>query len=225
MFVADGVQAIAWEFQQEELGAAFTRTLWNLLVRNDEMSTILLRFIWFMPLKFKRKFIKAIDAHLSERYPMFKGLSEGWPGETCIPPYIRPPEQRSHDFELVNQGYLGYMNLGYSAREVELFVWLEVLRDKQCQDRPCEIGVLLKNKHGTEGRLPGQDPHPRDARPAGPGQVPPGARADRELQPAAERHRPRVPAGTAVPGRVHAHASGRSRSASSSGSCRSATSW
>ena len=154
VFVADGVQAIAWEFQQEELGPAFTTTLWNLLLRNDEMSTILLRFIWFMPLKFKRRFIDAIDRHLGERYPMFKGLSKGWPGETCIPPYIRPPEQRSHDFELVNQGYLGYMNLGYSAREVELFVWLEVLRDKQCQDRPCEIGVLLKNKKEPKGGCP-----------------------------------------------------------------------
>jgi glutamate synthase (NADPH/NADH) small chain len=154
VFVADGVQAIAWEFQQEELGAAFTRTLWQLLLRNDDMSTILLRFMWFMPLKFKRRFVKAIDVHLAERYPMFKGLAEGWPGETCIPPYIRPPEQRSHDFELVNQGYLGYMNLGYSAREVELFVWLEVLRDKQCQDRPCEIGVLLKNKKEPKGGCP-----------------------------------------------------------------------
>jgi glutamate synthase (NADPH/NADH) small chain len=154
VFVADGVQAIAWEFQQEELGRGFTETLWNLLVRNDEMSTLLLRFIWFMPLKFKRRFVKAIDMHLSERYPMFKGLSEGWPGETCIPPYIRPPEQRSHDFDLVNQGYLGYMNLGYSAREVELFVWLEVLRDKQCQDRPCEVGVLLKNKREPKGGCP-----------------------------------------------------------------------
>ncbi|HVN43407.1 MAG TPA: hypothetical protein VMT50_11535, partial [Steroidobacteraceae bacterium] len=154
VFVADGVQAIGWEFQQEELGAEFTRTLWELLLRNDEMSTILLRFIWFMPLKFKRKFIKAIDAHLSERYPMFKGLAEGWPGETCIPPYIRPPEQRSQDFELVNQGYLGYMNLGYSAREVELFVWLEVLRDKQCQDRPCEVGVLLAAKREPKGGCP-----------------------------------------------------------------------
>ncbi len=154
VFVADGVQAIAWEFQQEEIGATFTATLWELLLRNDEMSTILLRFIWFMPLKFKRRFIKAIDTHLSGRYPMFKGLSEGWPGETCIPPYIRPPQQRSQDFELVNQGYLGYMNLGYTAREVELFVWLEVLRDKQCQDRPCEVGVLLKNKAEPKGGCP-----------------------------------------------------------------------
>jgi glutamate synthase (NADPH/NADH) small chain len=154
VFVADGVQAIAWEFQQEALGAGFTRTLWNLLLRNDAMSTVLLRFLWFMPLKFKRRFVAALDAHLSDRYPMFQGLSRGWPGETCIPPYIRPPEQRSHDFELVNQGYLGYMNLGYTAREVELFVWLEVLRDKQCQDRPCEIGVLLKNRKEPKGGCP-----------------------------------------------------------------------
>ena len=36
MFVADGMQAIAWEFQQDELGAAFTRALWNLLLRDDD---------------------------------------------------------------------------------------------------------------------------------------------------------------------------------------------
>ena len=105
------------------------------------MSSILLRFIWNIPLKFKRKFIAAIDAHLSDRYPMFKGLSQGWPGQNSIPPYIRPPQERAKDFDLVNQGYLGYMGLGYSAREVDLLVWLEVLRDKQCEDRPCEIGI------------------------------------------------------------------------------------
>ncbi len=105
------------------------------------MSALLLRFIWNVPLKFKRKFIIAIDAHLSDRYPMFKGLSQGWPGQNGIPPYIRSPEERARDFELVNQGYLGYMNLGYSAREVDLLVWLETLRDKQCEDRACELGV------------------------------------------------------------------------------------
>lgn len=154
MFVADGVQAIAWEFQQEELGAAFTRTLWGLLLRDDEMSTVLLRFIWAMPLRFKRKFIKAIDDHLSDKYPMFKGLSDGWPAEVFIPPYIRPPEERTHDFELVNTGYLGYMALGYTQREVEMFVWLEVLRDKQCQDKPCELGVLIHGKKEPKGGCP-----------------------------------------------------------------------
>ena len=154
MFVTDGTQAIVWEFRQEELGAAFTRTLWDLLLRGDDMSAILQRFIWNVPLKFKRKFIRAIDVHLSDRYPMFRGLSEGWPGQNSIPPYMRPAEERSHDFGLVNQGYLGYMGLGFSAREVDLFVWLEVLRDKQCEDRPCEIGVAVEGKSEPKGGCP-----------------------------------------------------------------------
>src|SRR5574337_58203 len=141
MFIDDGAQAIVWEFRQEALGPDFTRTLWKLLLRDDGMSAILLRFIWNVPLKFKRKFVAAIDACLSDRYPMFKGLSKGWPGQNGIPPFIRSPEERARDFGLVNQGYLGYMNLGYSAREVDLFVWLETLRDKQCEDRACELGV------------------------------------------------------------------------------------
>ena len=152
VFIDDGAQAIVWEFKQDQLGGEFTKTLWSLLLRDDDMSAILQRFIWDLPLKFKRKFIAAIDAHLSDRYPMFKDLSKGWPAASFIPPYIRPPEVRSKDFDLVNQGYLGYASLGYSAREVDLFVWLEVLRDKQCDDRPCELGVLLGKK--TKGGCP-----------------------------------------------------------------------
>ena len=92
MFIADGMEAIAWEFQQNDLGANFTRTLWDLLLRGDDMSTVLLRFVWAIPLKFKRKFIRAIDANLSDRYPMFKGLSKGWPGLNSSPPYMRPAD-------------------------------------------------------------------------------------------------------------------------------------
>ena len=141
-FITEGTNAIAWEFQQDELGEAFTRTFWDLLLRNDAMSIMLMRFIWNIPLKFKRKFMRALDMHMSDRYPMFKGLSENWPADNNIPPYIRPPAERAHDFDLVNQGYIGYMGLGYSFREVEMLVWLEVLRDKQCDDRPCEVGHL-----------------------------------------------------------------------------------
>jgi glutamate synthase (NADPH/NADH) small chain len=154
MFISDGMQAIAWEFQQQDLGARFTRTFWDLLVRGDDMSTVLLRFVWAIPLKFKRKFIRAIDLHLSDTYPMFKGLSKGWPGLNSIPPYMRPADERARDFGLVNQGYLGYLGLGYSAREVDLFVWLEVLRDQQCKDKPCEIGVVLKGRTDTKGGCP-----------------------------------------------------------------------
>ena len=152
VFIEDGTQAIAWEFKQEELGADFTKALWAILSRGDDMATILQRFIWAAPLKFKRKFIVGIDKHLGDRYPMFKGLSENWPSGNFIHPYVRPAEVRANDFELVTTGYLGYRALGYTMRDVDLFVWLEVLRDKQCQDRPCELGALVHGK--TKGGCP-----------------------------------------------------------------------
>ena len=38
------------------------------------------------------------------------------------------------------------MGLGYSFREIELLVWLEVLRDKQCEDSPSEIGLIREGQ-------------------------------------------------------------------------------
>ena len=154
MFIADGANAIVWEFQQEELSPNFVRTLWDLMLRDDDTSKMLMRFIWDVPLKLKRKFVRGIDQNLSDRYPMFKGLSENWPAENFIPPYIRSPEERSEDFGLVNQGYLGYMNLGYTAREVEMLVWLEALRDKQCEDAPCELGLCIEGFAEPKGGCP-----------------------------------------------------------------------
>ena len=69
MFIADGTNAIVWEFQQPELGAAFINTFWDLLLRDDDTSRVLMRFVWNVPLGLKRKFIRALDQHLSERYP------------------------------------------------------------------------------------------------------------------------------------------------------------
>ncbi len=154
LFVADGSNAIVWEFRQAELSAEFVRTFWSLLLRDDDGSKVLMRFVWNVPLGLKRKFIRALDQHLSERYPMFKGLSENWPADNYIPPYVRAAEERAQDFGLVNQGYLGYMNLGYSAREVELFVWLEALRDKQCEEKPCELGLRVEGKSEPKGGCP-----------------------------------------------------------------------
>ncbi len=154
MFIADGTSAMAWEFQQEELSPEFIRTMWALMLRDDDASKVLMRFVWNVPLKLKRKFVRAIDQHLSERYPMFKGLSQNWPAENAIPPYMRDAGERSKDFGLVNQGYLGYMNLGYSAREVEMLVWLEALRDKQCEDKPCEIGLHVPGAFEPKGGCP-----------------------------------------------------------------------
>ena len=154
LFMADGANAIVWEFQQDELGADFVKTLWAILLRDDDASKVLMRFVWNVPLRLKRKFVRALDLHLSDRYPMFKGLSENWPAENFIPPYIRSPEERSNDFELVNQGYLGYMNIGFTAREVDLFVWLEALRDKQCEEKPCEVGLHVPGKFEPKGGCP-----------------------------------------------------------------------
>ncbi len=156
MFVQDGMAAVAAEFARDELGEEFTRMLWDILLADTDASTVIMRFMWDVPLRLKRKFIKALDRHLSDRYPMFRGLSVGWPASNNIPPYIRDPEVRAKDFDLVNQGYLGYRSIGYSQREVDLFVWLEALRDKQCADMPCELGVFLEGKRGRQFGCPVQ---------------------------------------------------------------------
>ncbi len=154
LFISDGMQAVAWEFRQPELSAAFVQTLWATLQRGDDAAKLLMRFIWGLPLGKKRTFIRGIDAHLSQRYPMFDGLSKDWPAGNSIPPYVRDAESRSHDFGLVNQGYLGYMNLGFTASDVDLFVWLEALRDKQCEEKPCEIGIHIAGKADPKGGCP-----------------------------------------------------------------------
>ena len=48
------------------------------------------------------------------------------------------------------------MDLGYTRRDVELFVWLEALRDKQCAEAPCELGVLLAGHVEPQGGCPVQ---------------------------------------------------------------------
>ena len=53
-------------------------------------------------------------------------------------------------------GFLGYLDLGYTRRDVELFVWLEALRDKQCAEAPCELGVLLAGHREPQGGCPVQ---------------------------------------------------------------------
>jgi glutamate synthase (NADPH/NADH) small chain len=154
VFISEGMQAVAWEFQQPELSEQFVGTLWSMLLREDDSSTVLMRFIWNLPLGGKRKFIRAIDRDLSDRYPVFDGLSIDWPANNGIEPYIRDADSRSHDFGLVNQGYLGYLDQGYSSREVDLLVWLEVLRDKQCAEKPCELGVFLEDHRKPTGGCP-----------------------------------------------------------------------
>ena len=124
LFIADGMAAVAAEFRAEDLSKGFTTALWQMLLRDDDASRLLMRFIWDLPLRQKRTFVRALDEHLSDRYPMFKGLSLDWPATSVIPPFVRDAESRQHDFDLVTQGFLGYMTQGYTRRAVDLFVWL-----------------------------------------------------------------------------------------------------
>ncbi|MCL2736780.1 MAG: sulfide/dihydroorotate dehydrogenase-like FAD/NAD-binding protein [Propionibacteriaceae bacterium] len=157
IFIADGVSAVAGAFLDgNELDEDFVTRMWEILLEAGDASTVLMRFLWNLPLGKQRLWLRGVDQHLSQRYPMFAGLSKLWPAQAGMGPYIRTPEERSNDFELVNKGYMGYMDLGYSLREVELFVWLEALRDKQCAEKPCEIGKLIEGRAGREGGCPVQ---------------------------------------------------------------------
>ena len=147
LIIAEGIAGVAARFESgQELDADTVTMMWNLLLEGGDPALVLMRFLWYLPLGKQRLWLRGVDAHLSARYPMFAGLSKSWPADQGMGPYIRTPEERSNDFELVNKGYLGYTDLGYSLREVELFVWLEALRDKQCAEKPCEIGLLVAGK-------------------------------------------------------------------------------
>ncbi|MDR1237095.1 MAG: NAD(P)-binding protein, partial [Propionibacteriaceae bacterium] len=151
------IAEIAAEFTAgTDFSLGLTDQLWELLLPDDADSQLLMRFLWKIPLARKRLFIKGLDEHLSDRYPLFAGLGQGWPALTGIEPYIRPVEQRNRDFDLVNTGYLGYLALGYSLREVELFVWVETLRDRQCADSFCQFGKIPRGQTERIGGCPVQ---------------------------------------------------------------------
>ena len=154
VFIEQGMAAVAWEFKQRDISEQITLAIWEQLLAGGDASTVLMRFIWNLPVGKKRAFLRGVDRYLSERYPMFKGLSDSWPAENAIEPYIIEPEERVKDSRLVNTGYMGYLDLGYSLREVELFVWLEAIRDKQCAEKPCELGVFLAGQKEPDGGCP-----------------------------------------------------------------------
>ena len=156
LLMADALAGIAAQFTPgNELDAGFVRKLWAILLEGGDAASVLMRFLWHLPLSRQRIWLRGVDTHLSNLYPMFAELSAGWPAQQGMGPYVREPKDRKADFDLVNKGFMGYMDLGYSLREVELFVWLEALRDKQCAEKPCEIGKLLHTRDGAESRTGG----------------------------------------------------------------------
>ena len=135
---------------------------------------------------------------------MFKGLSQGWPGQNGIPPYIRGPRGAG---EGLRARQPGLPRLHEPRLQRPRGRSLRLARDlaRQAVRGPGVRARRAEAGQGAQGRLPGQDPYPGDAAAPRDGQVQAGARAHRRPQPPARRHRPRLPAGTAMPGRLHAH--------------------
>jgi glutamate synthase (NADPH) small chain len=141
LFISDGMNAVAWEFSSPS-SAPSSPDLWDLLLRGDDMSTVLMRFVWNLPLGRSASSSARSTPHLSDRYPMFKGLSNNWPAEQAS----RPTSARRGARARLRAGQPGLPRLHeprLHARDVDLFVWLEVLRDKQCEEKPCELGIFL----------------------------------------------------------------------------------
>ena len=128
--------------------------MWEALLRDDDSSTVLMRFVWDLPLGMKRKLVRGLDEHLGGPLPdVLRTVRRLAVGQRD--PAVHPGRRaRSHDFGLVNQGYLGYMSSATPPREVDLFVWLEVMRDKQCEEKPCELGVFLAEHSEPKGGCP-----------------------------------------------------------------------
>ena len=80
VFIEDGMQAIAWEFQQDELGAAFTPHAVEPAAarRRHEHGADALPLVRAAQVQAASS-SRALDAHLSDRYPMFPGCRRAGP--------------------------------------------------------------------------------------------------------------------------------------------------
>ncbi|MDR1806805.1 MAG: sulfide/dihydroorotate dehydrogenase-like FAD/NAD-binding protein [Propionibacteriaceae bacterium] len=149
--------ALAAEFRPgSTLEEPVVTKLWAVMEAGGDGAALVQRFLWGLPIGRKRIFLRAVDQFLSARYPMFAGLSESWPASNGVGPVVRDAWDRSNDFGLVNTGYLGYLDLGYSLRDVELIVWLEAMRDNQCPEHYCELGKCLPGTTTLFGGCPVQ---------------------------------------------------------------------
>lgn len=154
IFIQEGMRAIVEEFRKPALSREFTLALWDGLLEESIFGKAIMRFIWDLSVIGKVKLVKALDEYLSDRYPELKGVSKGWPLTSGIPIHERDPQERINDFNLVTNGYLGYVGKGYSLREIQLLVWLEVMRCNQCGDAPCQLGLEAPGKKEKLGGCP-----------------------------------------------------------------------
>jgi len=127
------------------------------------MSSILQRFIWALPLKFKRKFIAALDAHLSEPLSDVQGLVEELARRqlhSALCPAGRGTQQglrsRHHWAILATRAWATA-----PARSIFSF------GSRCCATSSATTGVRSRRADArqapAQGRLPGQDPYSRNA--------------------------------------------------------------
>ena len=137
---------------------------------------------------------------------MFKGLSEGWPGES-VHPALHPPAGGARARLRTGQPGLSRLHEPrlQRARSASCSSGSRCCATSSARTGPAKSACCVHGKAEPKGGCPVKIHIPEMLDLLGNGKLPRGAGADRELQSAAERHRPRLPAGTAVPGRLHAH--------------------
>ena len=122
MFIEDGVAAAAWEFEQDELSDEFLETLWSILLKDSDASVVMMRFIWSLSVGKKRKFIRAVDRVLSDRYPMLEGLLCGLARERRHPA-VHPRARRARRGLRAGQQGLPGLHGRWGSRLVRWTCW------------------------------------------------------------------------------------------------------
>ncbi len=200
-FIEDGVQAIVWEFQQPELGASFTKMLWSLLLRRRRHGD--------HPAALHLGDAAQVQAqvHQCDRRASVRPLSDvqGPVGELAkrqLYPPLCPASGSAQ--ERLRAGDDGLSRLSrarlFAARSRHAGLARSAARQAV---RGPALRARRVRRQPQERRLPGRHPYPRHVEPDGPGQAQGGLRAHPGQQPVARRHRPRLPAGDAMPGRLH----------------------
>lgn len=144
LFIRDGMAALAGQFRSGELGAGFTPpALGDAAAASDDASTVLMRFLWDLPLRGSGRSSGPWTPTCATATRCSPGSRRTGRPRATSGPTSGARRRATATSGFVNTGHLGYLTQGYSQREVDLFVWLEALRDKQCADSPYELGELL----------------------------------------------------------------------------------
>ncbi len=157
LFISSGIGAVAAEFQKDELGAEFMHALGVAAAGRRQLAGGS-RFLWDVPLRLKRKFIRAIATHLTDQYPMFAGLHEAGGREQHPALHPGPGGARASSNSSTRATSATGTSATPSARWTCSCGWRRCGQADAGQT--LQLGILLEEE-GTAGRLSGPDPHPR----------------------------------------------------------------